>query len=80
MFLRFTGTDADTANATILGGKKNDTLKSHAHAGARLYPVSDVESSAAANRYAANTPDITGATGSAETAPKHTYFCPFINL
>ncbi|MNL56944.1 hypothetical protein D3C87_1804700 [compost metagenome] len=32
MFRRFTGTDADTANARALGSKQSDQFRSHGHA------------------------------------------------
>ncbi|CAE35583.1 hypothetical protein AZ22_3648 [Bordetella bronchiseptica 980-2] len=32
MFRRYTGTDADTANARVLGGRQADQVKSHRHA------------------------------------------------
>lgn len=70
-----------TANATLLGGKKNDTLKSHDHA-QRGAGVSDPGNDfwRVYGGGISNASEPTGATGSAETAPKHTYFCPFISL
>jgi len=83
MFLRFTGTDADTANATALGHQKSDSLKAHKHV------VHWSEALMASGNTVVNqildesSPGMalnTESNGSAETAPLHAYFLPFINL
>lgn len=82
MFLRFTGTDADTANARVLGSKQVDALKSHLHG---LVP-NLVGTDAATGNYAAGTNNFgvgnrnTFSTGGSETRPKNSAFLPVINL
>ncbi|MCI1005050.1 phage tail protein [Herbaspirillum sp. C7C8] len=76
IFRRYTGTDADTANARALGSYKADTLKSHIHGGGVAGLVGGQYSSGGAPTGTGST----GATGTAETAPKHTAFNPVIHI
>lgn len=81
MFRRYTGTDADTANARTLGTYKSDSIRSHAH-NAQTGNQAGIGFAQGNN----NTPRelsgyiITTATGTAETAPKHTAYCPRIHV
>lgn len=80
MFRRYTGTDADTANARTLGSRKLDTFKSHTHdalggnqgVGYQTGGASPVRENAL---YITTT-----AAGSAETAPKHTAYAPRLHV
>ncbi len=80
-FLRFTGTDLDTANARTLASKQIDMFKSHSHTitpsaysaaawnGGVTYGNYDVSSLQGTH---------TGLTGGAETRPANTAFIPVI--
>ena len=74
MFRRFTGTDADTANARTLATKQAFTVQTHSHTfmgsvqavGAGGYPVP----------YGGGASNVTNAAGSAETRPVNTGYAP----
>ncbi|WP_299533459.1 hypothetical protein [uncultured Herbaspirillum sp.] len=72
MFMRFTGTDADTANARALGSYKADTIKAHTHGGGVAGLVGGQYQSGGAPTGVGPT----SSTGTAETAPKHTAYAP----
>ncbi len=85
MFLRFTGTDADTANARILGSKQGDAFKSHKHSlisaqgwsgstGSGQYPAE------ASNGTARSQSASISLSGESETRPRNSAFMAFINL
>ena len=83
-FLRFTGTDADTANARVLGSGQMDQFQDHGHStraspsGAHGGAVYILDGSGAFNSDAAGGA-ISGRRGS-ETRPANTAFTPVINL
>jgi hypothetical protein len=83
MFLRFTGTDADTANARMLGSTQASAFESHVHglldaidnSGNSNYPIiaamgASVSGNAAPTQLA----------GGTETRPRNTALVPIINL
>ncbi|MFC3338148.1 phage tail protein [Paracandidimonas soli] len=88
MFWRSIGTDRDTANATLLGGRKGDSLKNHIHglitSGGTAGPGSAALPDHLFEAWSGNSnPGLAGISaavtygvGSAETAPKHTYLHP----
>ena len=84
MFRRYTGTDADTANARVLGKLQIAALASHAHA---ISPGSVINKSSGGNIGFAATSDLnwallnaTQATGGTETRPVNTAFAPRIHV
>lgn len=83
MFRRYTGTDADTANARALGSFKSDTLKKHAH------NLSSATSSQGGSLwyFPSGAGSLVGSVGGnvqeagfAETAPKSTAYHPRIHV
>jgi hypothetical protein len=79
MFLRATGTDADTANARDFGSWQIDQNKSHFHGYDRLTQKSGFTTSGPGSPYG-NEPSFTTASGGAESRPINTAFSPIINL
>ncbi|RJX32345.1 MAG: phage tail protein [Oxalobacter sp.] len=77
-FRRYTGTDLDTANATLLGGYKADTIKAHTHATGIIQRSGGATEDV--RRIGDDAATQTGSFGTAETAPKHTYFLPRIHV
>jgi hypothetical protein len=84
VFRRYAGTDADTATARALGSYKADTLKSHSHSlggnGAWVDRSGTYITNAGGSTVNLDRAATTGATGSAETAPRHTAFNPVIHI
>jgi len=93
MFRRFTGTDADTANATTLGSTKADTAQGHKH---RLSTQQNTTSGTTTGGYIVDGPNFYDATYSTagamvsdgangtprigkETAPKRVAYAPRIH-
>ena len=85
MFRRYTGSDADTSQATNLGYTKADSVKSHAHNAqfGTVFVNSSVSggnlSSFASGNSVLNTP-ATAPFGAGETAPKHVGYQPRIHI
>ncbi|WP_287497778.1 hypothetical protein [Pandoraea sp. CB10b_02] len=81
-FRRYTGTDADTANATTLGSYKTDTLRSHSHGLSPTYISTDLSGDAniGSGSYQIRRTSATQTFGSAETAPRHTAYAPRIHV
>ena len=75
MFRRFTGTDADTANARTLGTRQFDAFKSHAHSGGGSFTQGATGGATIIG--GTNTP--TGAVGGTETRPVNTAYAPRIH-
>ena len=83
VFRRYSGTDADTSAARALGSYKADTLRSHSHGtGYQVVTLNGLYGPNSGGTFAsAATPGtVTGNTGTAETAPKHTAFNPVIHI
>lgn len=83
VFARFAGTDADTGQAMALGSYKADTLKNHYHpTGYWVTTLGGLYGTSAGGTFASsnNPGTVTGGSGSAETAPKHTVFMPRIHI
>jgi hypothetical protein len=81
MFRRYTGTDADTANARALGSYKADSLKSHSH-NAQTGNQAGVAFASGNNNPPRENSGYTSTTntGTAETAPRHTAYAPRIHV
>jgi hypothetical protein len=79
MFRRYTGTDADTANARALGSYKADSIKNHSHASGSAIQQSSGSTGGATRGYGTDAGYQGGATGTAETAPKHVAYAPRIH-
>jgi hypothetical protein len=83
MFRRFTGTDADTANARALGSRQRDAFRSHTHNEVFTsgtgggYTLVNFGSVTASTLSVSNIP--TGAAGGAETRPLNAAFHPRIH-
>ncbi|ROT46080.1 phage tail protein [Pusillimonas sp. NJUB218] len=83
MFWRNLGTDADTANAAVLGEYKQHSLAEHQHGISNTPPNTNVNAvvTGVFNFYAGTgTTQMSTSYGAAETAPEHTRFTPVINL
>ncbi|OWY32028.1 phage tail protein [Herbaspirillum aquaticum] len=84
VFRRYSGTDADTLAARALGSYKADTLKSHVHGLGGNGAWVDASGTYAVNAGGATVnlsrSTLTGAAGTAETAPRHTAFNPVIHI
>ena len=95
MFRRFTGTDADTANARAMASRQTDANKSHAHAtlvqrsggvsGSQMPFLNDGNNVLAFNangsdsRYVITSGDQTSASGGVESRPINTAYLPRIH-
>ncbi|QYJ19878.1 hypothetical protein KYT87_19540 [Achromobacter sp. ES-001] len=95
MFRRFTGTDADTANARAMASRQVDSNKSHAHAtlvqrsggvsGSQMPVLNDGNNVLAFNangsdsRYVITSGDQTSAAGGVESRPINTAYHPRIH-
>jgi hypothetical protein len=83
MFRRFTGTDADTANARLLGSRQIDAFRSHSH-GLTAGP-NNLQTSATPNANDVGRSGVTetgGSTqisGGTETRPLNTAYPPRIH-
>ena len=77
-FLRFTGTDADTANARTLASKQIDMFKSHSHMQYDLN--SSAQTGSGRNASSGSLFAQTSFSGGNETRPQNTAFSPVINL
>ncbi|QJQ02098.1 phage tail protein [Herbaspirillum rubrisubalbicans Os34] len=77
VFRRYTGTDADTANARVLGSYKADTLRNHVHSIGLSASVQGGTGGSAMQ--GGGSAIYSGATGTAETAPRHTAYSPRIH-
>ncbi|MNJ70121.1 hypothetical protein D3C77_665450 [compost metagenome] len=77
MFRRFTGTDADTANARNLGSLQHDQFRSHAHTynGTALVGIA---AGSGVNIYG-NFSGTTSTAGGAETRPVNVAYLPRIH-
>lgn len=83
IFRRYTGTDADSLAARTLGSYKADTLKGHSHGtGYQVVTLPGLYGTNNGGTFAsaASPGTVTGAAGTAETAPKHTAFNPVIHI
>ncbi len=79
MFLRFTGTDADTANARLLASSQLDAYEAHSHPSGAGAPGTSIGVTLGSTLVAATGP-ATGSSGGAENRPINTAFLPVINL
>ncbi len=83
MFRRFTGTDADTANARALGSSQQDAFKSHSHlevftsGSGSAYTLVDFGGRTASVLSASNVP--TELSGGVETRPRNVSYQPRIH-
>ncbi|MGB3705184.1 MAG: hypothetical protein WA983_07705 [Castellaniella sp.] len=75
VFLRMAGTDADTANARLVGTRQADQIRAHAHAG--FTPYGNV-GAAGTGRVTGNNDTVTGSTGGAETRPENMAVLPVL--
>jgi len=75
MFRRFTGTDADTANARPLASRQDQQLQSHIHTSLAV-GIGNGSLNAGAGSYALYGAGLTGPIGGPETRPMNTAYYP----
>jgi len=81
MHLRFTGTNADSAAARVIGTYQADALKAHAHTTNIIPTATTADSGATSGQVNSfNSPGTTGSTGGAETRGANTAFAPRIHI
>lgn len=80
MFRRYTGTDADTANARTLGSYKADTIRAHQHGIGQTSGPTGYQTTSFGNVLGASINVLSTSVGSAETSPKNVAFFARIHV
>ncbi|OZI23020.1 hypothetical protein CAL26_05925 [Bordetella genomosp. 9] len=80
MFRRYTGTDADTANARVMGSRQSNQNKAHTHSVPNLVSLNNGAVWRSSEPYNGLATTATGSSGGAESRPDNTAYNPRIHV